>query len=69
MKTMTRFEKDYNEIKNNSLIATVILKKRKAQLEKLEHEGKSCKNEFRRMCIVQEFVRLKREYDILDDLV
>lgn len=58
---MTRFEKDLKDALDGNEIE--ILTKRKAELDKLEREGKTCKNAFRRQCIAQEFCRLKREYE------
>ena len=64
---MTRFEKDMQEALNDN--ATEILKSRKAELERLTREGKSCKNSFRRQCIAQEVARLQREYNAIDELI
>lgn len=58
---MTRFEKDLKEALEGNEIE--VLTKRKAELDKLEREGKICKNAFRRQCIAQDFCRLKREYE------
>lgn len=64
---MTRFERDLKEAKNGN--ATVILKERKAELDRLTMEGKACKNKFRMQCIAQEVVRLTKEYNEIDRLV
>ena len=64
---MTRFEKDIQEALSGN--ATEILKSRKAELERLSREGKSCRNSFRRQCIAQEVVRLQREYNAIDELI
>lgn len=61
---MTRFEKDLNEIAEGNEIE--VLKKRKAEIEKLEKAGKCEKNGFRRTCIAQDLARLKAEYRRLD---
>ena len=58
---MTRFEKDMTEALNGNEIE--VLKRRKAELERLTAEGKSCKNGFRRQCIAQEVTRLTAEYN------
>ena len=58
---MTRFEKDMNEALNGNEIE--VLKRRKAELERLTAEGKSCKNGFRRQCIAQEVAKLTVEYN------
>ncbi|MBD5113569.1 MAG: hypothetical protein HDT42_13710 [Ruminococcaceae bacterium] len=58
---MTRFEKDLKDALEGNEIE--VLTKRMAELDKLEREGKACKNAFRRQCIAQDFCRLKREYE------
>ena len=58
---MTRFEKDLTEALNGNEIE--VLKRRKAKLERLTAEGKSCRNAFRRQCIAQEVARLTAEYN------
>lgn len=57
---MTRFERDLKEALDGNEIE--VLKRRKAEIEKLTAEGKACKNSFRRTCIAQEVVRLTTEY-------
>ncbi|MBR4043469.1 MAG: hypothetical protein IKJ10_02325 [Bacteroidaceae bacterium] len=57
---MTRFERDLKEALDGNEIE--VLKRRKAEIEKLTAEGKACKNSFRRTCIAQEVVRLTAEY-------
>ena len=64
---MTRFERDLREARNGD--ATIILKERKAEIERLTKEGRACKNAFRRECIAQEVVRLTREYNEIDSLI
>ena len=66
---MTRFEREYREVEQDPGMGIVILKERKAELEEIEKEGKACKNAFRRECLAQEYVKLKREYDELSELV
>lgn len=66
---VTRFMKDCEAIKNDPFEAREILERRQRELDKLEREGKTCKNSFRLQCIVQDFTRLKREYNELDALV
>lgn len=63
---MTRFERDLNEIAEGNEIE--VLKRRKAEIEKLEKTGKCEKNGFRRTCIAQDLARLKAEYSRLDEL-
>lgn len=63
---MTRFERDLNEIAEGNEIE--VLKRRKAEIEKLEKAGKYEKNGFRRTCIAQDLARLKAEYSRLDEL-
>ena len=57
---MTRFERDLKEALDGNEIE--VLKRRKAEIEKLTAKGKACKNDFRRTCIAQEVVRLTAEY-------
>ena len=58
---MMRFEKDMNEALAGNEIE--VLKRRKAELERLTAAGKGCKNGFRRQCIAQEVARLTAEYN------
>ena len=64
---MTRFEKDMQEALTGN--ATMVLKSRKAEIERLTKEGKACKNSFRRQCLAQEVARLTREYDAIDETI
>ena len=57
---MTRFERALKEALEGNEIE--VLKRRKAEIEKLTAEGKACKNGFRRTSIAQEVVRLPAEY-------
>lgn len=63
---MTRFEKDYRDALEGNEIE--VLKRRKAEIERLIHEGKACRNGFRRQCIAQEIARLQEEYRRIDEL-
>jgi len=63
---MTIFERDYKDAKEGNEIE--VLKRRKAEIERMIREGKACKNGFRRQCIAQEVARLQREYDKIDAL-
>ena len=62
---MTRFEKDLKDALEGNEIE--VLKRRKAELQRLTQEGRSCRNGFRRQCIVQEVARLTREYNAISD--
>lgn len=62
---MSRFERDLKDALEGNEIE--VLKRRKAEIEKLIKEGKACKNSFRRTCIAQEVVRLQREYNLIDE--
>ena len=64
---MTRFDKDMLEALDGN--ATEVLKRRKAEIERLTKEGKACKNSFRRQCLAQEVVRLQREYSAIDETI
>ena len=66
-KQMTTYQRDYHEALNGN--GTEVLKRRKAEIDKLTAEGKSCKNGFRRTCIAQEVVRLQREYNAISELI
>lgn len=63
---MTRFERDYTEAQTGNEIE--VLTRRKAEIEKLEKEGRACKNGFRRQCIAQELTKLKTEYRLISEL-
>ncbi len=62
---MTRFEKDLKDALEGNEIE--VLTKRKAELDRLEREGKACRNTFRRQCIAQDFYRLKKEYEQIEE--
>ncbi len=57
---MTTFDKDLREALDGNEIE--VLKRRKAEIEKLTAEGRACKNGFRRMCIAQELAKRTEEY-------
>lgn len=61
---MTRFEKDLRDALEGNEIE--VLSRRKAEIERLTKEGKSCKNSFRRQCIAQDVVRLTRQYNEIE---
>ena len=63
---MTRFEKDKADALAGNEIE--VITRRRAELKRLENEGKSCKNAFRRLCIAQEYARLKDELDEIREL-
>ena len=63
--TMTRFERDLKEALEGNEIE--VLKRRKAEIQKLTLEGKGCKNGFRRLCIAQEVARLTKEYQLISE--
>lgn len=60
---MTRFERDLKDALDGNEIE--VLKRRKAEIEKLTAEGKTCKNAFHRQCIAQEVARLTSEYNAI----
>lgn len=62
---MTRFERDLKEALEGNEIE--VLKRRKAEIDRLTEEGKACKNSFRRTCIAQEVVRLTKEYNAISE--
>lgn len=63
---MTRFERDRKDALEGNEIE--VLKRRKAEIQRLTDEGKRCKNGFRRQCIAQEVAKLQREYEEIDSL-
>ncbi len=63
---MTTFERDYKDALEGNEIE--VLKRRKAEIERMIREGKACKNGFRRQCITQEVARLQQEYNKIDEL-
>lgn len=63
---MTRFERDYEDAQAGNGIE--VITRRRAELEKLTREGKSCRNGFRRTCIAQEVVGLKEELSQIEEL-
>lgn len=65
----TKFDKDLRVMETDSDAGIMILRERKAQLERIERQGRTCKNRFRLECLAQEYNRLKREYDALDAMV
>ncbi len=65
-KKMTRFEKDLKAALNGEEME--VLRRRKAEIEKLTAEGKACKNSFRRLCIAQEVAQLTAEYNSISEL-
>ena len=64
---MTRFEKDMKDALDGNEIE--VMKRRKAEIERLTAEGKGCKNSFRRECIAQEVARLTAEYNAISELL
>ena len=62
---MTRFERDLQDALSGNEIE--VLKRRKAEIERLEHDLRWCKNSFRRQCISQEIERLTKEYNKIDE--
>ena len=63
---MTRFERYKAEALAGNEIE--VITRRRAELKKLENEGKSCKNSFRRQCIIQEYASLDAELKAITEL-
>ena len=63
---MTRFEKDYQEALNG--YGTEVLKRRKAELIKLNNEFRNSHG-FRRQCLAAEITRRQSEYNEIDSLI
>ena len=63
---MTTFERDMKGALEGNEIE--VLKRRKAEIERLNKEGRACKNGFRRQCIAQELAKRIEEYEAIDRL-
>ena len=61
---MTTFERDLKDALEGNEIE--VLKRRKAEINRLESAGRACKNGFRRACIAQELAQLKKDYREID---
>lgn len=66
---MTRFEKDLLTAREDAGELSIILRHRKEELDRLWEKGIREKNGFRRVCIAQEWTRLKAQYDELDEMI
>ena len=62
---MTSLEKELQEAKDGNGVE--VLKRRKAELDRLEKAGRECRNWIRIDCIAQEYDRKKKEYDNIDE--
>lgn len=62
---MTTFERDLQDALSGNEIE--VLKRRKAEIDRLKHDLLWCKNSFRRQCISQEIERLTKEYNKIDE--
>ena len=62
----TEFETDKATIHTDSV---EIMMRRKAELARIEREGRTTKNRFRMQFLAQEYARLKAEYEKLDALI
>ena len=66
---MTRFEKDLATAKTDTEELDLILRDRKAELDRLWEKGKAERNGFRRTCIAQEYTRLEKQYNELSEYI
>ena len=57
---MTRFEKDYKEALEKNELEVLI--SRKKEIDNLIKELKSCRNNFRARCILQDLEKRQEEY-------
>ena len=64
---MTRFEKDVKEIMEGNSIE--VMMRRKAELEEIYRKGRCERNGFRLQCLLQDYRRLRAEYEKLDDMI
>lgn len=62
----TRFKKDLAAVENDPRDGSVILRERKAEINKLIDELRSTKNNYRAMALHEEILRLQYEYDQID---
>lgn len=62
----TRFKKDLAAVENDPRDGSVILRERKAEINKLIDELRSTKNNYRSMALHEEILRLQYEYDQID---
>lgn len=62
---MTTFERDLQDALSGNEIE--VLKRRKAEIDRLKYDLLWCKNSFRRQCISQEIERLTKEYNKIDE--
>lgn len=61
---MTKFQKDLEAAK---LGDHSVLESRIAELEKIEKEGRRCKNKFRMQCLLQDRERIMNEVAIIEE--
>lgn len=66
---MTRFEKDLVIARTDPEELDIILRERKAELDRLWDEGRKARNSFRATCIAQEYNRLAAQYEELDQYI
>ncbi len=66
---MTRFERDFNEIKADSSSALEIMKGRRAEIQKLEKRLRETRNGFIAQCTMQDLEKRRSEYRILDEMI
>jgi phosphomannomutase len=66
---MTRFERDYNDIKTGKTDGIEILRERKAEIDRLDENLRKCRNNWKAQCIWDELTKRKDEYCILCGLV
>lgn len=61
---MTKFQKDLEAAK---LGDRSVLESRITELEKIEKEGRRCKNKFRMQCLLQDRERIMNEVAIIEE--
>ena len=66
---MTRFETDLQIAKTDIEELDLILRDRKAELDRLWKAGRAERNNFRMTCIAQEYRRLTKEYNVLTQYI
>ncbi len=66
---MTRFDRDFDEIKTDAANALPIMKERKAEIQRLERKLRETRNGFIAQCTMKDLEKCRSEYRILDELI
>lgn len=66
---MTKFEREKAEIRKSADCGIVILRERKAEIEKVEKRLRETRNGFITQCCMQQLEKMRKEYRILAEMV